>query len=214
MTLLWAQAVQHVAMPWNQHPDEPAYTPLSVRHAGFAGYVGAGDDEDIRDMAQPAPTRSDMRFLHHNGTWPDQFKQRHDEATEKLKANLGHEDIPDIEDPRLFHFLRQHFNEQRLWKPGTVDLTKPLYATQSHVAQEHLDRYRKDPSAPVHDAEWRGVDADAPMVVTHEGRQHAIEGHHRLAAGIERGETQMPVWHFNLDNHYMPSYDGRDEDDR
>jgi len=214
MTLLWTRAVRHHAMPWNQHPDEPPYTPISVRHAGFAGFVGAGDDEHLREMALPEPTRSDMRYLMHNEDWPEGYKRRHQGAVEKLKAGLTHEDIPDIEDPRLHHFLRHHFNEHWLWKPGTVDLTKPLYATQSHVAKEHLDRYRKNPGAPVHNAEYRSVDAEAPMIVTHEGRQHAIEGHHRLAAGIERGETQMPVWHFDLDNHYMPSYDGRDEDDR
>lgn len=211
MSLLWTRAVQHTAMSWNQPPDEPAYTPISVRHAGYAGYVGAGDDEDLREQTLPTPTRSDMRYLIHNDDWPESYHQRHHEATEKAKANLTHEDMPDVEDPRLHHFLRHHFGEQHLWSPSTVDLTKPVYATQTHVAQEHLDRYRKNPNAAVHGAESRGVDADAPMLVTHEGRTHAIEGHHRIAAGIERGDTELPAWHFNLDNHYMPEYDGQDD---
>lgn len=207
MSLLWKDAARHQGMAWNQHPDEPPYTPVSVRHAGYAGFVGAGDDEQLREMALPAATRSDMRYFMHNEDWPDQYKRRHEEAVEKLKANLTDEDVPDIDDPRLHHFLRHHFNEQRLWKPGSVDLTQPVYATQSHVAQEHLDRYRDNPQAAVHEAEWRGIDADAPMVVKHEGRTHAIEGHHRIAAGIERGDTSMPAWTFDLDSHYMPSYD-------
>ncbi len=210
MSALWITATHHTAMPWSQNPDEPDYTPLSVKHAGFVGYVGSGDDEDLKELTLPTPTRSDMRYLMHNDDWPHAYHQRHQEATEKAKANLTHEDAPDIEDPRLHHFLRHHFGDQHLWQPGTADLTKPVYATQTHVAQEHLNRYRDNPSAPVHGAETRGVDADAPMLVTHEGRTHAIEGHHRIAAGIERGDRSMPAWLFNLDHHYMPGYDGED----
>lgn len=212
MSLLWTNAAMRKrAMPWHQAPDEPQRTPISVRRVGYAGFVGAGDDEHLRDMALPPATHSEMRFLHHTDEWPESYTNRHERALRHLKANLTEDDHPDIEDPRLHHFLRHHFGEQYLWKPGTVDLTKPLHATQSHVAQEHLDKYRDNPAADVHEAEWRGVDADAPMTVTHEGRTHAIEGHHRLAAGMERGETSMPAWTFNLDNHYMPDYDGKDE---
>lgn len=207
MTLLWSRAVRHQAMPWFQHPEEPRRTPVSVRNAGYAGYVGAGDDEQLRELALPDHTPSEMRHLLETDEDTESFKKRHDEATEKLKAGLTHEDIPDIEDPRLHHFIRNHFNEQRLWKPGSIDLTQPVYATQSHVAKEHLDRYRNDPNAAVHDAEYRGIDADAPMVVKHEGRMHAVEGHHRIAAGIERGETSLPAWVVDLDSHYMPAYD-------
>lgn len=211
MSLLWVSAAFHKeAMPWYQNPDEPAYTPVSVRHAGYAGYVGAGDDEHLRDATMPDSTRSEMRYFMHTGEWPESYSKRHDEAFEKAKANLTHEDQPDIEDPRLHHFLRHHFGEQHLWHPATIDLRNPIYATQSHVAQEHLDRYRNDPQANVNEHETRGVDADAPMTVMHEGRVHAIEGHHRLAAGIERGDTEMPVWHFDLDSHYMPDYDNED----
>lgn len=211
MGLLWSQAVRHMAMPWTQHPNEPEYTPVSVRHAGYAGYVGSGDDKDLKEFTEPPVTRSEDAYWARHNELPQKYHDRHQDAFEHAKSWLTDEDKPDIDDSRLHHFRRHHWGEEYHYKPDTVDLTRPIYATQTHVAQEHMDRYRANAHAPVHNQEYRGLDADAPIVVTHEGRRHVIDGHHRIAAGIGRGDTAMPVLHFNLDHHYMPDYDGRDE---
>lgn len=170
MTLLWTRA-----MPWVQRPDDPTYTPIPVKHAGFAGYVG------------PHP---------------------HDDHP----AQNPHEDVADIEDPRLHHFIRNHrrYDSDDLFEPSVADTTTfPIYATQTHVAKEHFDKYRADPRAATHVSSDGSGSAD-PVLITHEGRVHAADGHHRLAAAIARGDTELPVWHVNLDRLHMPDYDGED----
>lgn len=213
MSLLWARAMRRIAMPWFQHPDEPPRTPVHVTKAGFAGHVGADDDQDFIDFHQPEPTHEEMHHLIEHGDYPQSFHDRHQQAVQKAWQERSPEDIPDMEDGRLHHYLRYHWSDPEIWKRhgnlGPVDIHQPVYATQSHVAQEHIDKYMKNPGAAVNDAENRtSLDSGHPMLVTHEGRLHAIEGHHRIAAALQRGDHKIDAWHLNLDHMYMPDYDG------
>lgn len=203
MSLLWT-----TAMPWHQMPDDAPRTPLSVRHSGFAGYVGPGDNEELKDMTMPSMSPSEMQHIEEHDAYPSTYKQRHRDRYEKAKANLTDEDMPDVEDPRLFHFMRHQMpkTQGNDWDYAYADLTRPVYATQSHVAKEHIERYKNNPDSPQHWTDKTSV----PLMVTHEGRTHVADGHHRVAAGIARGETEMPVFHLNLDRHYVPGYDDED----
>jgi hypothetical protein len=203
MSFLWT-----TAMAWEQLPGDPERTPVSVRHAGFAGYVGPADDKDLREFTAPSITPSVHFHIKQYGRPPQDYIDEHRERYQKAKANLTDEDIPDIQDPRLHHFMRTSHKKPVEWRGASLDLTKqPIYATQSHVAREHIQRYTDDPSSGMHNPDQGSED---PVIVTHEGRIHVGDGHHRVAAALARGETHLPVWHFDLDGHYMPDYDDKD----
>lgn len=198
MSLLWTQA-----MPWHQMSGDEPRTPISVRHAGFAGYVGAGDNEDLKEMTAPSITPSVHFHIKKNKRPPQHYIDEHRERYEKAKANLTDEDIPDHEDPRLYHFMRSGYKVP--WNYGTVDTTEvPIHATQSHVAKEHIDRYDENP----HGLDDYGEES-LPVLVKHQDRWHAMDGHHRIASAIGRGEKNLPVQYFDLDNQYMMDYDSK-----
>jgi hypothetical protein len=233
MSQLWirAAALQADAMAWTQQyrDDHRKYTPISVRHAGFAGLVGDSEydrelkedsgeddhddfDEELYGQAQPDPTTHEQRHYEEHGEMPDSYDERHDMAYDHAKRQKAQEDTPDIEDPPLRHFIGEHGSNTQLWhdygRTGKVNLQQPIYATQTHVAKEHIDKYLHHPGATSHHQEMYGMGAgghylgsEHPMFVTHEGRMHVIEGHHRVAAELQRGSKEMHAHHFNLDEH-------------
>lgn len=101
---------------------------------------------------------------------------------------------------------------------GTVDLGGPVYATQSHVSQSHLDKYHANPSAPTDRMDKYGPSESryhgdhAPIFVYHQGRLHVTEGHHRVAAALQRGDSRIQGYHYNADHHGFPQHDEDDED--
>lgn len=202
MSLLWTRA-----MPWVRRRGDPKYTPVPVKKAGFAGYVSPSTEDDIWGLATPKPTPSEGEYFREHQTVPSAFDRRHEEGIEHYRTHgLPEEEQASHEDPRLHHFMEHHYHSGDLFNEHSLDTTQtPLYATQTHVAQEHLDKYHHDPSASTHDSGEL-----APRLITHEGRVHVADGHHRIATAIARGETDLPVWHMNLDHLYMPDYDGGD----
>jgi hypothetical protein len=105
-------------------------------------------------------------------------------------------------------------------RTGKINLRQPVWATQSHVAREHIDRYKANPNdTSAHVKQYGNVPGrdymgeEHPMFVTHQGRLHCIEGHHRVAAALERGDKEIIAHHFNLDEHPQFEYgEGDDED--
>ncbi|SRR6266568_361641 len=243
MTNLWVQA-----MAWSEDTmggrDTRKYTPVHVRQAGYAGVVGdheddremaeeakPGDhfDEDLWDEHAPDPTSHEQRHYEEHDEYPESYDERHDVAYGQAKQRRDEEAARspyDHEDPELRHFIGQHGSNTRLWhdrgRSGKISLRQPVYATQTHVAREHIDRYKTNPNAtgrhqtyfPQAGQDYLG--SEHPLFVTHQGRLHVIEGHHRVAAELERGSPHMYGHHFSLDEH--PQYgnseinDG-DEDD-
>lgn len=242
MSLLWAKVpgIQPEAMAWvhRYEQDKNKYTPISVRKAGYAGIVGDSErdaelneghhgddefDEDLYDEAAPEPTHEEHAHYEEHGEYPDSYYERHDEAYSRALQKKKDEDRYDHDDPELMHFIGEHGDDAPLWQSkghlGKVDIkNRPVYATQTHVAQEHLDRYKNDPHSISWHQQIMGEHAGAgyhgtehPMFVTHQGRLHTIEGHHRVANALMSGEPHVHGWHFDLDKH--PEY-GHDEDYR
>jgi hypothetical protein len=238
MSNLWVQA-----MSWHQEKDDPIqHKTIRVNHAGFGGYVGDSEhdrdyeeqigshdegpedyDEDLRDETYPEPTHEEEQHFEEHGEYPDSHYERHDQAYEKALQARKDEDKPDIEDPGLGHFIREHHNDHALWQNkgslGMVALKKPVYATQAHVSQHHVQRYLDNPQGQTahqmkYGPQYEQLADQAPMFVTHEGRLHAIEGHHRIAAALQRGDEKIHGWHFDLDKHpqYKELYEGEDEE--
>lgn len=158
--------------------------PLSVKHAGFKGFVGDSETHDYH-----------KEVAHDQGQFLDPV-----------------EDTPDHIDDHLSHFAREHGSREDWEKGGGkimhVDLRPGVYATQSHVSQFHINRYLHAPndkawylhSEPdAHDDGYIGH--GHPLFVTHQGRLHAIEGHHRIGADLAKGQTHSLAWHFDLDKH-------------
>jgi len=223
-------AVHHQAMPWHEQRGGESAEEVgakSVRHAGFKGFVGPSYDdesygethhdgefdEDAWDRAAPEPTSAEHAHYEQHDEYPDTYHERHEQAYGHEIDKKRQEDVPDHEDDHLHHFISEHGAEAPVWtkhskQPVRVDLTKGVYATQSHVGQKHIDRYLADP----HDQAWHlqshpGADSDGylgnghPMFVTHEGRLHVTEGHHRVAAALQRGDSSIEGWHHDLDKH-------------
>ncbi len=186
--------LEKVAMPWFDDGTVNKPRPRSVRRAGFAGFVA--DHEWMRDHV-------DGRYANPEASKP------------------GHPDNPDHLDSHLAHFTRSHSGSPHTWGYSegvqNVDMSGGVHATQSHVAQFHVDRYKKKPDDTVWSLHGEHPDVVAqeedsypgakhPLFVTHQGRLHAIEGHHRVAAALQAGETHMKGFHYDLDKN--PVVDG------
>jgi hypothetical protein len=244
MSLLWKNAAvfQRESMAWHVAPGEENYaqSAKSVRHAGFAGYVGedrddeddygdeeshghSGFDEDLYDSVRPSPTSAQERHNDEEGEYPQSYYDAHDEAYQHALDKRQHGDAvanqPDWTDNKLHRFVSNHGTNTHHWQQhatyGAVDLTKPVYATQSHVSQDHIDKYHHDPGAMSHhrskypNAGGSNYLGDgAPMFVTHQGDLHATEGHHRTAAALQRGDKSIMGWHYDADQHGFPDDDG------
>lgn len=163
-----------------------------------------------------------------HGVPPESYYDRHDEAYEKAFNDREARVRPDHHDDRLMRFIRNfgtdvaHWNEHGTF--GPISLKQPVYATQSHVSQTHLDKYHADPQAQ--SARFDAFDPDmiqhlpehhgdkAPMFVTHQGRLHTIEGHHRVGAALQRGDDKIDGWHFNADEKGFPHNPEEDDEHR
>lgn len=248
MSLLWHRtpvmpsALRRKAMAWHQDPKDPHMTPISVRHAGYAGVVGDqswedemhgghghdpyGDDfdEDLYNESTPEMTHEERQHYEEHGEPPEDYYERHDQAYGEAMDKKRRENNLDIDDPALMSFTGEHGSNSHLWQHhGTLGMVnikdEPVWATQTHVAKEHLDRYKDNP----HDMSWHqqmhgtfpGREQyhgdEYPMFVTHQGRLHVTEGHHRVANALMNGEPKIHAWHFNLDAH--PEYDPDENDE-
>lgn len=218
MSNLWVHA-----MPWRNLPGEAHRDTPSVRDAGFKGYVGASYhddhysdkdsksdwDEDVYDEAAPEPKTHQLHHMEQHGDYPQSYYDAHDKAYEKGMEKKHSEDKPDHTDDDLHMFIGEHGANSDLWKAkathGPVDIRKGVYATQSHVSRTHLDKYKANPQARTH---AQGHDdylgSHTPLFVTHQGRLHAIEGHHRVGAALERKDAFISGWHYDADKHGFP----------
>jgi hypothetical protein len=225
-------------MAWQVEPGEEHYAQhaKSVRHAGFAGYVGrdsdddydedggqshGGFDEDLWDNLEVDPTSHEQRHYDEHDEYPESYEDRRDQAYQDALTKRQQENEPDLEDGQLHRFVSEHGTNTHHWQQhatyGAVNLKQPVYATQSHVSQAHIDKYLADPGATSHHREKYGettgnsnyLGDGAPMFVTHEGRLHATEGHHRTAAALQRGDSHIMGWHYDADEHGFPDDEGR-----
>jgi hypothetical protein len=173
------------AMPWieDEHLTRHQAQPIPVRHAGFKGFVGGSDTMDYyHEMAAQQGQR--MHPVH---------------------------DTPAHIDDHLGHFITQH-GSRADWEKGggtlgPVALHHGVWATQSHVSRYHIKRYLNAPNDRAWYLHHHSDDEDSyegykhPLFVTHEGRLHVSEGHHRVAADLIRGKSHSLGWHFDLDKH-------------
>jgi hypothetical protein len=227
-------------MAWRNQDsgDKRVYHPVSVRKAGYAGIVGDQDleaemreedpregfDEDLYDETSPEPTSEERAHYEEHGEHPESYYERHDQAYAEAMQKKADESRLDHDDPGLMHFVVNHGSNTKLWhdygRTGKISLRGPVWATQSHVAREHIDKYKADPNAMSwHESRYGRRPAGSeylgnehPMFVTHEGRLHVTEGHHRVAAALERGEKTIHGAHFNLDEHPQLTAEDDDED--
>lgn len=230
-----------VAMPWFNNDDgvDPSKA-KSVRDAGYAGYVGDSErdeelghggygghedefDDDLWDHVAPHPTHEEKRHMDEHGEYPDSYHERHDEAYGEAQHRKAQEDEMDHDDPDLHHFIGEHGSNSALWKEkgtfGKINIKdQPVYATQSHVNQQHIDHYTASPGDISHSmrntpgygqrhAQDPYLADEHPMFVTHEGRLHVTDGHHRVAAALQSGQKHIMGWHYDGDKHGFPDED-------
>ncbi len=182
-------------------------------------------DEDAYSDSSPEPTHEENAHMEEHGEYPESFYDRHDTAYQKAledKRKIKDEDIPDVHDPALTRFVSNRGSDTDFWtqhgerKP--ISLKGPVHATQSHVSQTHIDRYLNNPTDKTDRQHGMGtwqsaryLGDEGPMFVTHQGRLHATEGHHRVAAALARGDHSILGWHYDLDKD-PGGHIGSDED--
>lgn len=109
--------------------------------------------------------------------------------------------------PAVDRFMDEHGPlDNDVWERhgsfSPIDLTMPVYATQSHLSRKHLDKYgpgQVREHEPVSGGFMRYLGEDGPMVVTHQGAHYVLDGHHRVGAALERGEPKVNAWNLDLD---------------
>jgi hypothetical protein len=193
------------------HGEKPAWAAAPHEHP---------IDEDLYDSVAP---KVEPHHLDEHGDLSDEYHEAHGEAYSKaMQHKIDHEERPDHTDDELHSFVGEHIDNPPIWgRPKPVDLRGGVYATQTHVSQEHLDRYQRDPAGPT----WTEVKHGPskwdtsypamkhPMFVTHQGRLHAVEGHHRVGAALQRGDSHIMGFHYDADKHGWPDrYDPSTED--
>lgn len=228
MSNLWTQAMAVEAMPWQVRPGE-GYMASEAKHvkdAGFAGFVqhpdyeakvkkmqdNAPTNQKHWDESEPEPTSHDFKHFDEHGTFSPDFHRKHlNEYFNRVQKDHDR-DVPDHTDPKLMHFQRNDALFKETWVNhgtlGPVDIkSKPIFATQSHVNQNHIDRYKSKPDDKSWHEQTTGRPAGDyqgghhPLFVTHQGRTHVIEGHHRVAAALQSGDSHIHAWHIDLDKH-------------
>lgn len=108
--------------------------------------------------------------------------------------------------PAVDHFMNTYGTlDNETWEHHggfrPIDLTMPVYATQSHVSRKHLDKYgpgEVKEHSPVGGMDYLGE--HGPMVVTHQGAHYVLDGHHRVGAALERGDQKIHAWNLDLDD--------------
>lgn len=187
-------------------------------------------DDDAYSDSSPDPTPEEAAHYEEHGEYPESFDERHYSAYEKAKEEnrkIKDEDLPDIHDPTLRRFVNNRGGDTDFWmqhgerKP--ISLKGPVHATQSHVSQTHIDRYLNNPTDKTDRQHGMGtwqagryLGDEGPMFVTHQGRLHATEGHHRVAAALARGDHSILGWHYDLDKDpggHIGSDEDHDDDD-
>ena len=225
MSTLWTSA-----MAWQEHSGEEgsADDAMHVKDAGFAGLVQHPNyasnakmthqpfSHKVWNDVEPEPSDDDFKHFDEHFDFPPSYNEKHQKAYDDHMAKEKARDVPDHTDHALMHFQRNEGVLPSTWENkgtlGKVDISGPVHATQSHVNQSHLDRYSAKPS----DKSWwehRSGRTDEtgykgskhPMFVTHQGRLHVLEGHHRVAAALQRGDSHIEGWHYDADKHGFPS---------
>lgn len=214
---------------------------IPVTRGGYAGYVhssdydeemgarhneGVGDgdfDEDAHERAAPSPRTHERERYDEQGSYGTGYRDRHDQAYEDLVEKGREEREPTHDDYELHYFISNHGSNTKFWEQHgpvrQVSLKQPIYATQPFLLERHLNRYlnnrfdRTDhvQSHPDVAQRMRYPGNETPLMVKHQGRVHAIEGHHRVAAELLRGKPSIRAHYFDADEHGFP--DGDEDDD-
>lgn len=178
---------------------------IGAKEGGFAGYVEPekGFDDELRaadeeiEPGRHLPTPEHMRSIGHH-------------------AELGNFLSEQMASPEGNARWHQH------GQVGPVDISsRPVYATQRGLSGGHLARYLRKPEDKTQfmhmnegsddPRDQRRVENDdypghkMPMFVHHQGNLYAVEGHHRTASALLRGESHVPegiTW--DADKHGLP----------
>lgn len=119
---------------------------------------------------------------------------------------------PVAEHGPLINFIGEHIDNTDLWHHRATVTSVPLhqgvYATQPYVVDRHLERYVANPADQTHHVQLHGDSPapqdQAPMFVRHGGNIFTIEGHHRTAAALQRGDTHIRGYLYDADQHGWP----------
>lgn len=116
-----------------------------------------------------------------------------EEAPDRQSTTLGH-----LVEDSTADYWREHAPIQ------DVDISHGVHATQSHVHTGHLDRHDADQTTPADD----DLVSRSPLFATHRGLLHVLDGHHKVAAALRRGDKSIKGRHLNLDEHPFECHSG------
>lgn len=143
------------------------------------------EDDDAEDEAD----RPDVRPVEHAG-----YAGHIDPVGEDLKPGdiAPHHENEEVAD----HVLGHTGDELRdMSTPARVPLHEPVYATQSHVTEPGLAKYRDSSAKP---------GKDLPRFIKHQGRLYVDDGHHRVGGALMRGDSHIDALLYDADKHGFP----------
>lgn len=172
---------------------------IAVTKAGFAGRV------------HPFPDGMMDTGRLHEGAYDD--GEDHVSASKKYR--------PVAATPEMYTFGRRIPLFPQRWHDmdkEKVDLSQPIHAMQPFVHKYHLEKYLDDPHADTETKEkYSGADEQTRKAIDHypfthhpgfikyQGRMHVVDGHHRVAAALMRGDSHIEGKVYDADKHGFPA---------
>lgn len=137
----------------------------------------------------------------------------HQEARKKFE--------PVTHTPEMYTFGRRIGLFPQRWHDmdkEKVDLSQPIHAMQPHLYKDKLKSYLDNPEGKTTAQEkFRGADDQTQKAIDHypfthhpgfikyQGRLHVVDGHHRVAAAMMRGDSHIEGKVYDADKHGFPA---------
>jgi 8-oxo-dGTP pyrophosphatase MutT (NUDIX family) len=168
-------AHQHTLLHESHDPDENLTTP--TKRVGFAGYVEG--------------ERTNFENHDNNPDWDDEQAVGSHTGVHEFRGYSGREN----------GFAPWHEKGEI----GPVPLHGGnVYATQPRVTNRGVNMYLKDPDRKSSSGRPNYPANDRPIFVKHGGDYYTLDGHHRTAAAMLRGDEHVEGHVYDADKHGFP----------
>lgn len=121
-----------------------------------------------------------------------------------------HATQPTVFKEHLLRYLKNPYGETEHSRLNTKPKNVYKQAPDPDTGEQHEYYHTQDkPPAPEHVKDYFGN--ETPGFVRHNGKLHAVEGHHRVAAALMRGDTHIEGRLYDADKHGFPDAPEDDE---
>ena len=166
-----------VGLPESDNPDENPTTP--TKRVGFAGYI-EGEKTNFGRNEFSGPDWDDEQAVGAHG------------GVHEFRGFTGREN-----DFKHWH-TKGEITHVPLRGPN-------VYATQARVTNRGVNMYLRDPDKKSGSGRPNYPANERPMFVKHGGEYYTLDGHHRTAAAMLRGDEHVEGHVYDADKHGFPA---------